>query len=197
MGLAQRDDFQHTYGDYLTWGEDQRFELIDGVAYAMSPAPLMAHQDVAGEIFAQLRNLLQGKPCRAAIAPVDVRFPKADEADENVKTVLQPDVLVVCDKQKFDRRGVRGAPDFVVEVLSQSTAGYDHIMKRRAYEHAGVREYWLVHPVDRIVTIYLLENAKFTVPDVQEMLGQTPITVLPGVRIDWDLVVALLGPVVD
>lgn len=197
MGLAQRDDLQHTYGDYLTWGEDQRFELIDGIAYAMCPAPLIAHQDVAGEIFRQLANALQGKPCRAYIAPVDVRFPLADEADEDVKTVLQPDVLVVCDPGQIDRRGVRGGPDFVVEVLSHSTAGYDHIKKRRAYERGGVREYWLVHPQDRIVWIYRLENDAFAAPDVSEMLGQMPIRVLPDLSIDWDLVQALLGPAVE
>jgi Uma2 family endonuclease len=111
---ALRDQAHHTYGEYLHWPDDVRYELIDGVAYLMAPAPTLDHQDVAGEIFRQLANALEGKSCRAFIAPVDVRFPKAGEADEQVDTVLQPDVLVVCDSSKLDRRGVRGAPDLVV-----------------------------------------------------------------------------------
>jgi len=186
MGLAQRDLEHHTYGDYLKWSEDVHYELIDGVAYLMAPAPTLDHQDVAGEIFRQLANALQPGPCRVFIAPVDVRIPKADEADERIDTVLQPDVLLVCDAAKLDRRGVRGAPDLVVEVLSPATASHDHQRKRKVYERAGVREYWLVHPVDRMVVIYRLRQGEFGKPDVQELAGETPVGVLPGVAIAWD-----------
>jgi len=97
----------------------------------MAPAPNLEYQDVAGEIYRQLSNALEDKPCRAFIAPVDVRLPKADESDEFIDTVVQPDVLVVCDESKLDRRGVRNAPDFVIEVLCPSTANHDHVLKRR------------------------------------------------------------------
>jgi Uma2 family endonuclease len=186
MALALRDEDLHTYGEYLTWPDDLRFELIDGVAYCMAPAPTLDHQDFAGEIYFQLRQALQGKPCRVFIAPLDVRLPKADEADEMVDTVVQPDVLVVCQTAKLDRRGVRGAPDLAVEVLSPSTASHDHLRKRRAYERAGVREYWLVHPADRIVTVYRLENGAFGKPDMFDMGEATPVGVLPGVAIAWE-----------
>ncbi len=188
MGLAQRDDKLHTYAEYLTWPNDIRYELIDGVAYLLAPpAPTLDHQDFAGEIYLQLRQALEGKLCRVYIAPVDVRLPKANEVDELIDTVVQPDVLVVCDQSKLDRkRGVCGAPDFAVEVLSPSTASHDHVRKRRVYERAGVREYWLVHPTDRIVTIYRLENGCFGKPDVCDLSGETPIAVLPGVAIAWD-----------
>jgi Uma2 family endonuclease len=196
MPLPQRDHTQHTYGEYLHWPDDVRYELIDGVAYLMAPpAPDLAHQDIAGEIYHQLRQALKDAPCRAFIAPVDVRLPKANEADDQIDTVLQPDVLVVCDPGKLDRRGVRGAPDLVVEVLSPSTAGHDHVLKRRVYERAGVREYWLVHPFDRIVTIYRLTDAGYGKPDVQELGGTTPVGVLPGVEIAWDDLVARLPPI--
>ncbi len=195
MALARRDNVYHTYADYLGWPEDVRYELIDGVAYLMAPAPDLAHQEVAGEIYFQLRNALEGSPCRALIAPVDVRLPKANETDERIDTVVQPDVLVVCDAAKLDRRGVRGAPDLVVEVLSPSTASHDHVLKRRVYERAGVREYWLVHPTDRMVTIYRLAGAEYGKPDVQELTGETPVGVLPGVSIAWDALVARLPPV--
>lgn len=186
MALARRDHDYHTYADYLTWPEDVRYELIDGIAYLMAPAPTLEHQDVAGEIYRQLANALRDKSCRAFIAPVDVRLPKAGEADESIDTVVQPDVLVVCDESKLDRRGVRGAPDLVVEVLSPATASHDHLIKRRVYERAGVREYWLVHPLDRIITIYRLTDGEYGKPDMQELSGETPVGVVPEVSIAWD-----------
>ncbi|CAL1240219.1 Uma2 domain-containing protein [Candidatus Methylocalor cossyra] len=192
MGLAIRDHDYHTYAEYLNWPEDCRYELVDGVAYLMAPAPTLEHQDVAGEIYFQLRRALEGKPCRAFIAPVDVRLPKADEADERIDTVVQPDVLVVCDETKLDRRGVRGAPDLVVEVLSPATASHDQLLKRRVYERAGVLEYWLVHPADRVLTVYRLVEGQFGKPDVYELLGHTPLGVLPGVTIAWDALVRRL-----
>lgn len=186
MGFALEQDKHYTYRDYLTWPDDFRCELIDGKIYLMTPAPLLAHQDVAGEIFTQAKLALRGKSCRAFIAPVDVRLPSPAEADENTDVVVQPDVFVVCDVGKLDRRGVRGAPDWVVEVLSPSTAGKDQIEKRRIYERHGVLEYWLVHPTDRILTIYRLINGEFGKPDIYPLEGQTPVAVLPGVTIDWN-----------
>jgi len=192
MGLAQRDTEHHTYGDYLGWPDDVRYELIDGVAYLMAPAPTLAHQDVVGEVYRQLANALTDRPCRVYVAPVDVRLPKANEADTDIDTVVQPDVLVLCDPTKADRRGLRGAPDLVVEVLSPGTASHDHVRKRRVYERAGVREYWLVHPIDRMVTIYRLEDGQFGRPDVAYLAGETPVGILPGVAIAWDALVERL-----
>ena len=186
MGLALRTEKHYTYADYLQWPDDTRYELIDGEAFLMSPAPLVEHQEVAGELFRQLANQLDGQPCRPYIAPVDVRLPRKDEADAAIDTVVQPDVLVVCDPHKIDRRGVRGAPDWVLEVLSPSTAAHDQIAKRRTYERAGVREYWLVHPGDRTLTVYVLENGQYGRPEIYELKDATPIGVLPGVSIAWD-----------
>ncbi len=125
MALTLRDNAHHTYADNLTWPEDVRYELIDGVAYLMAPA--LDHEDIAGDIYFQLRRALEGKSCRASIAPVDVRLPKGEDIDRQVDTVVQRDVLVVCDAAKLDRRGVSGAPDFVVEVLSPATASHDFL----------------------------------------------------------------------
>ncbi|MDD2758692.1 MAG: Uma2 family endonuclease [Methylomonas sp.] len=186
MALALEKDKHYTYKDYLTWPDDVRCELIDGVVYMMMPAPLLTHQDVAGEIFRQTANALQGKTCRALIAPLDVRLPRHDEADEDTDIVVQPDVMVVCDPGKLDRRGVRGAPDWVVEVLSPSSASRDQIEKRRLYERHGVLEYWLVHPRDRVLTVYRLRDGEYGKPDVYKLEGVTPVGVLPGVSIDWD-----------
>lgn len=192
MGLALRKEKHYTYADYLTWPDDGRYELIDGEAFLMAPAPLIEHQEVAGEVFRQLANQLDSQPCRPYIAPVDVRLPHKDEADAAIDTVVQPDVLVVCDPTKIDRRGVRGAPDWLLEVLSPSTAAHDQIAKRRTYERAGVREYWLVHPVDRTLTVYVLDNGQYGRPEIYELKDETPICVLPGVSIAWDALVARL-----
>ncbi len=192
MGLALRTEKHYTYADYLQWPDETRYELIDGEAFLMSPAPLVEHQEIAGEVFRQLANQLDGQPCRPYIAPVDVRLPRTDEADAAIDTVVQPDVLVVCDPGKVDRRGVRGAPDWVLEVLSPSTAAHDQIAKRRTYERAGVREYWLVHPGDRTLTVYVLENGQYGRPEIYELKDETPIGVLPGVSIAWDALVERL-----
>lgn len=192
MGLALKDTQHHCYGDYLAWPADVRYELIDGEAYLMAPAPDLAHQDVAGEIFRQVANAMEGRPCRPFIAPVDVRLPKQAEADESVDTVVQPDVFVVCDAGKLDRRGVRGAPDWVVEVLSPSTASHDQILKRKLYERHGVQEYWLIHPVDRVLTVYRLENGEYGKPELSELCGETAVGVFPNVVIRWDELAARL-----
>ncbi|MDD5272652.1 MAG: Uma2 family endonuclease [Methylovulum sp.] len=192
MGLALKDSQYYCYGDYLTWTDDSRYELIDGQAYAMCPAPDLAHQDVAGEIYRQAANILAGKPCRAFIAPVDVRLPKHNEADQHIDTVVQPDVLVVCDSGKLDRRGVRGAPDWVVEVLSPATASHDQIRKRALYERSGVKEYWLIHPIDHLLTVYRLDGAEYGKPALYELRGETQVSVLPDIVIHWDELVSRL-----
>ena len=188
MSLAKRDSAYHTYAEYLSWPADLRYELIDGAAYLMSPAPLRIHQEIVGEIYFQVRVALEGKPCRAYVAPFDVRLPKAGEADERVDTVVQPDLLVVCDESKLDERGLRGAPDWIVEVLSQSTAVHDQTVKLAAYERAGVREVWLVHPTDRSVTVYRLHDRVFARPAIREMKDALAVEAIPGLRVNWDRV---------
>ncbi len=186
MGLPRRDIEHHTYADYCSWSDDVRYELIDGVAYAMGPAPVRRHQGILLELARQVTNALAGSPCRPYIAPFDVRLPKGVEVDNDVDSVVQPDLVVICDRAKLDDKGCRGAPDWVVEVLSPSTAGHDQILKRALYQRAGVREYWLVHPVDRIVTIYTLDGGRYGVPDVRELVGTLVVGVLPEVVIDWE-----------
>jgi Uma2 family endonuclease len=200
MGLPQRksDDSTHyTYADYQHWPEDVRYQLIDGEAFLMAPAPSVGHQYVVLEVASQAHAALKGTSCQVLTAPLDVRLPKADESDDQIDTVVQPDVLVVCDEKKIDRRGVRGAPDWVVEVLSPSTAGLDHVKKRRIYEQAGVREYWLIQPIDRVLIVYKLSNSESGKPEygrpyTQELSGETPIGVLEGVIIQWDELAARL-----
>lgn len=193
MALPRRDTLQHTYADYLTWPDGERHELIDGIAYIKEPpAPSRFHQELTGELYYQVRSALEGTSWRAYIAPFDVRLPKAGEADHQIDTVVQPDVLIACDRKKLDKRGMCGAPDWVAEVLSPTTAGHDQIVKTPIYERAGVREVWLIHPIDRILTIYQLDNGSYGLPAILELKGRTSIAAIPAVSIDWDRVTAML-----
>ena len=194
MGYALRDQGRYTYADYRTWPEDVRYELIDGAAFLMAPAPSVDHQTLAFEVGHQIRMALEGHPCRALMAPVDVLLARANETDDAVDTVLQPDVLVVCDPQKVTPRGIRGAPDWILEVISPASASHDQIVKLAAYERAGVREYWLAHPADRVLTIYRLDGTGYGRPQIVELLGETSVGVLASVTIRWAPVVERLLP---
>jgi Uma2 family endonuclease len=187
MGLPRRDANLHTYGDYVTWAADDRYELIDGVAYLMAPAPTVGHQVLAGELHRQIANALRGHPCRPFIAPLDVRLPVGEQDDDSIETVVQPDVFVVCDTNKIDSRGVRGAPDWLIEVSSPSTAGHDQTLKLRVYERAGVREVWLAHPTDRTVAVYSLVDGRYGRPAISEMNGTLASIAVSLVSIDWEL----------
>lgn len=179
-------DQRYTYADYLSWPDDFRCELLEGKVYMMSPAPSVRHQDMVGEVFFQLKKQLKGKSCQPLVSPLDVRLPKLGRKRDDEETVVQPDVLVVCDSSKLDERGVNGAPDWVIEVLSPKTASKDQIQKRRLYEAAGVREYWIVHPIDGVLTIYTLHNGLYAAPDILELQGLTASRILPQVVMDWD-----------
>lgn len=148
----------YTYGDYLNWNDEQRYELVDGQVYMMTPAPYRQHQKVLTELFRQIANYLVGKECEVYVAPFDVRLPEKNEKDENVKTVVQPDIVVICDKNKLDKRGSRGAPDLIIEIISPSSAVKDRKIKRDLYEIHGVKEYWLVNYNEKTVEVYLLNE---------------------------------------
>lgn len=159
---AKKSDRKYTYKDYLNWPEDERWELIDGIAYDMSPAPSSEHQAVSRELVVQFADYLRGKPCQVFYAPFDVRLPNGDEPDEDIQTVVQPDIVIICDKTKIDRRGCKGSPDLIVEIVSPYTIERDLKEKLELYERAGVKEYWVVHPTDKIVMVFSLGgNGKY------------------------------------
>ena len=178
----------HTYADYVVWSATGGNELINGVAYVREPlAPSRIHQEIVFGLCKQVANSLEGKPCHAYVAPFDVRLPKdSTYPDDQIDTVVQPDILIVRDVRKLDDRGMRGAPDWVAEVLSPSTACYDRTIKLSAYERAGVPEVWLIDPMVRTVTIYRVTAGRYGRPAVLGLEGQTAMTAVPGVSIDWD-----------
>lgn len=150
----------YTYADYLTWQVQERLELIKGRLFKMSPAPMRYHQELSGALFGEFRNYLKGKPCKVFHAPFDVRLPKSQEQqkDGDIYTVVQPDIVVVCDHAKLDRKGCLGVPDLIVEILSPSTAAKDVKDKFALYEEVGVQEYWIVHPEEAILEVFRLNE---------------------------------------
>jgi Uma2 family endonuclease len=155
--VSKKSD-SYCYKDYCQWPENERWELLDGQAYDMSPAPSRLHAEVLAELFYNFKSFFKNGACKVFVAPFDVRLPENDEADDEIKNVVQPDLLVICDKTKLDEKGCRGAPDLIVEVLSPSTASKDCMNKRAIYEKHGVKEYWTIDPINRMVNVYISET---------------------------------------
>lgn len=192
MGLpARKEDRRYTYRDYRAWPEDERWELIDGVAYLMSPAPNPNHQGLVLELGRQIGNQLRGKTCKGFAAPVDVFLPPDPSmAEDDVDTVVQPDLLVVCDRSRIRANGIWGAPDWIIEILSPWTQKKDLAAKFSLYERAGVREYWVVDPGNRSVVVYLLERgpdgkSRFSDGRVYAEPQRVRCTAVDGVEIDF------------
>jgi len=161
---ALRKDNHYTYSDYITWDDRNRYELIDGATYMMSPSPSRMHQEITGELLYKLKDFLKGKPCKVYTAPFDVRLNAGGEDD----TVVQPDLVVVCDESKLDDKGCKGTPDLIIEIISPSTARYDKVIKLNQYLKSGVREYWIVEPDSKTVASYILKNGQYIIRPYSE-----------------------------
>jgi len=175
---VHKDDQRYTYSDYLEWDDNQRWELIDGVPFLMS-APSRWHQEISSNLHGLLYIMLKGKPCKLYSAPFDVRL-NADTLDN---TVVQPDILVICDSEKLDDAGCKGAPDFIIEILSPSTFSHDRFLKFDLYRKAGVSEYWIVEPDTKKVFAHILSNKDY----ITRIYGETdaaPVSVLNNCTID-------------
>jgi len=174
----------YTFADLLQWDDNVRYELYYGVPVALA-SPSDIHQDISGEIHYQLKDYLRGKTCKVYSAPFDVRlFEEEGDSPKDVNLVLQPDLMVVCDGNKVDRRGVHGAPDMVVEILSPGTARYDKLIKFNLYQRAGVQEYWLIDPTSRTVCVYVLEDGSYHAGTVYSADCSVPVSVLDDCQID-------------
>ena len=177
-----------SYADLLAWDDNTRYELYDGQPVALA-SPSNVHQLICAELLRQLANYLVGKRCKVYPAPFDVRlFEEHGDSPEDVDTVLQPDLTVVCDKSKVDRHGIHGAPDLVIEILSQSSARYDRFVKFSLYQRAGVQEYWIVDPVTRTVCVYTLEDDAYHAAAVYSSDLSVPVGILDNCNIDLSTV---------
>jgi Uma2 family endonuclease len=164
MNCVQIDFNKHyTFADYLTWMDDKRRELINGRVNMMTPAPSVKHQDILSAINSLFWNYLRNKKCKVFPAPFDARFPseEGETSNEKILTVVQPDICVVCDLSKLDDRGCLGAPDLIVEIISPTSAKNDINEKFKIYEENGVKEYWIIQPNDKTITVFILDNGKY------------------------------------
>jgi len=160
--VVKRNEVPFTYRDYASWPADERWELIDGVAYDMCAAPSRRHQAISVVLSMYFSNCFKGKPCKVYVAPFDVVLPDKGTDDwRDSITVVQPDLVVICDKSKLTDEGCLGAPDLVVEIISPYTSKKDIKEKFDLYEREGVREYWIVYPGDRAVQVYALTEKGF------------------------------------
>ena len=176
---------QYTFADVLSWDESEHIEIINGEAFAMA-APSRMHQKISMELSRQLANYLEGKKCEVYPAPFSVRlFEQDGDAPEDVDTLVEPDIPVICDRNKLDQYGCKGAPDMVIEVLSPSSHRHDQLVKLNLYQQAGVREYWIVDPENRIVRVMLLSDAGFLQPhEIYQQGDIARVTVLEGCFIE-------------
>ena len=178
LKLKPQEAQRYTYTDYCTWGDDERWELIDGIPFVMA-APSRSHQSVLREIVLQIGPFLRGKTCEMFFAPFDVRL----NAHTFDNTVVQPDIVVFCDESKLDDKGGIGAPDLAVEILSPSSASHDLVRKYMLYMNFCVREYWIVDPVSENVVVHILEDDGYK----GKAYGKTeivPVTVLDGCKVN-------------
>lgn len=189
MGLALKNQNQkYTYKDYLSWSDNERWEIINGIAYNMSPAPLRYHQKLLRKLLLVIGNWLEGKTCEVYTAPFDVRFPEHEnDPDDDIETVVQPDLVVVCNPQKLDEKGVKGAPDWIIEILSSSTAKKDWNEKFNLYEKHKVREYWIIDPDSKNAYIFQLNDQGVLMEKtILEKKGIAECFVLEGLKIDFE-----------
>lgn len=176
---------RYTFADVLAWPDGERAELIDGEVVMMAPAPSRGHQEIGGEMFRQLANYLEGKKCKVYHAPFDVRpFEKDGDSPEDVDTVVEPDITIVCDHAKLDDRGCKGAPDMVVEILSPSTQRHDRLVKLGLYQRAGVREYWIVDPENKAVQVFLYQDGSLLPHEVYGRADVAKVNILDGCFIE-------------
>lgn len=180
---------KYTYADYLTWPEAERWEIIDGVPY-MQAAPTWQHQAISVELTSQFNTYLKGKPCRVFAAPFDLCIPDYNENDEEISNIIsQPDIVVVCDESKLRKTGYFGIPALVIEISSPSTIRRDKVLKFNKFEKAGVKEYWIVEPEGKFISIFALqENKRYGRPEIYTDENKIQVSGFPDLVIDLSTV---------
>ena len=154
---------KYSYADYLTWEFEERVEILKGKVFSMGATPNTFHQRISGKLCGCLWQKFNNKSLDFFAAPFDVRLlnKKKSTKDNDIYTVVQPDLCVICDENKIDERGAIGAPDLVIEILSPGNSNKEMKYKFDLYEEAGVLEYWIVNPADKTVFIYILKDNQF------------------------------------
>lgn len=181
-----KDQRDYTYKDYISWSEDSQIEIIDGTLYIQA-APSRLHQEVLSELHRQIANFLFDKNCKVYPTPFSVTFDFGEAKKQDIKNVVEPDLSIVCDLEKLDEHGCKGSPDMIIEVISPSTARVDKIEKFNLYEKAQVKEYWIVEPQEKIVSVFTLQaNGKYGRPDLYTEEDHVNMTILKDLQINLD-----------
>lgn len=178
----------YSYADYLLWDLEEMVELIKGKIFRQAAAPRRIHQEVLGILFNKLFNFLERKKCKVFSAPFDVRLPVHSKRNEDIFTVVQPDICVVCDMDKLDEMGCVGAPDLIIEILSPSNNQKELINKYEVYEESGVKEYWIIHPSEKTLFIYTLVAGKYIPSKLYTIGHQVASTAIEGFVLDLEQV---------
>ena len=176
----------YTYADYLTWKFDEFVELIKGRVVRPMAGAGRRHQTVSRRLAYRIEDFLLDKQCEMFNAPFDVRLTSSTgNGDAQIRSVVQPDIFVVCDQAKLDERGCLGAPDWVIEIVSPGNTAHDTRTKFGLYEENGVREYWIVYPGQQTIEAYVLENERYELAAEYAQPGPMPVTTLPGLVLEW------------
>lgn len=175
---------KYTYADYLTWQLDEMVELIKGKVFKQVAAPRVNHQRISGKVFSKLFHYLENKSCEVFSAPFDVRLPVKSKKNEDITTVVQPDICVICYPEKLDEFGCIGAPDIIIEILSPGNNKKEIQNKFEVYEESGVNEYWLIHPNECTLIIYTLIKGKYQGSRLFTFGDKVTSQVLSGFELD-------------
>ncbi len=175
----------YTYADYLSWSEEEKAEILDGTPY-MQAAPSWQHQAVSVELTSQFNQYLKGKTCRVFAAPFDLCIAQSDEADEAIfNVIVQPDLVVICDQTKLRKTGYFGVPELIIEITSPSTVRNDKLLKFNKYEQVGVKEYWIVEPENKLVSVFTLqENQRYGRPEIYTENDRIKVSIFSELEID-------------
>jgi Uma2 family endonuclease len=183
LDQLNEDSFEYSYSDYMKWQFQERVELIMGKIFPMS-APTTLHQHIIGELFFTMYAFFKHTLCNVILSPIDVRLPVGKQGN-TFKTVVQPDLCVICDKSKIVTQGIIGAPDLVVEILSPSNRQIEMHEKFEAYQASLVREYWIIHPGEQWMLQYVLnENHLFVLHKKYGNLSQLASVIFPDLIVD-------------
>lgn len=183
----------YSYADYLNWTIEDMVEIIKGRIFKMNAAPKRIHQKVSGIVFVELFQFLKGKTCEVYEAPFDVRLPVKSKRNEDIHTVVQPDICVICDKEKLDEAGCIGAPDLIIEILSKGNNQKELKYKYEVYEEAGVKEYWIIHPDEHTLLIYSLTDGRYRPSRLLTHGDIVTSSVIPGFELNLDEVFNIAG----
>ena len=188
MALNPIENKVYTYEDYLKFADDEVVEIIDGRILAMSPAPSRIHQKIIMELSAEIRNYIKSNngDCEVYPAPFDVIL-KNDDEDVSLSTnIVQPDISVICDKNKLTDKGCTGSPDMIIEVISPFNTSNDYVRKLNLYEHFKIREYWIVNPIEKNILVYTLTNDGYNAPKIFSFNDKIKVNIYDNLYIDFN-----------